>query len=552
MLSLLGGCETLLGLDDVTLATDGGEEPGLDAGVPSDGGNPMGLAPFSLRDVPSTFAVPFEGRAGLQIELDRANSFNEPVAVVVETPPLGLSFETAFIEAGSNLGTLVLSASGELEIGSSLKVTILASAGLQRVRASLDLTVVGSPGSYDDRFGEGGVVIDVVVPGQGLGARVASFEDVDLFDDGSIAAAGSMDFFGGEPPQIVVKLDSTGARDLDWGEQGTATLEIGSCLFEEGGGRIATMSDGGVVVVGFVPVNNDEDVNVAIQRLAPDGTLDDSFAGDGLFTLNLGGLEESFCDVAIDPQGRIVAVGYTLTQQGIFEVVAVRLLPDGTADDSFSGNGLARLGDELGIVAFDIAFDAEGRILIAGDTLFEAAMALRLNQDGTLDESFGAGGLFLYPTFAIHQRVRALLRTAAGNYILAGLWHDAQQSSDVDDGWFLTQITNDGEPDERFGADGDLLLPLNGLDASVYDLIERPGGGFVAVGMRSVSVDEPVRIGLLARFTESGKRDLFIGDDGFVTLPQFEMAFAVRAHPEGGLIVVGQALSAGLIARVRE
>ncbi len=111
--------------------------------------------------------------------------------------------------------------------------------------------------------------------------------------------------------------------------------------------------------------------------------------------------------VARDAEGRILLAGYG--HNGSDDVVIVRMNSDGTLDASFGTNGVVRLDglgglENWGDYAFSVALDGEGRILVAGRSVakhegsrtdYDLAV-LRLKPDGSLDESFGTQGVFLW------------------------------------------------------------------------------------------------------------------------------------------------------------
>ena len=106
---------------------------------------------------------------------------------------------------------------------------------------------------------------------------------------------------------------------------------------------------------------------------------------------------------ALDAEGRILLAGYAHNGRD-YDVVVVRMYPDGTLDTSFDADGVVQL-DNLGGSggsdrAFSLAIDGEGRILVAGRTFVSGhgddLLVLRLRPDGSLDPSFGDGGVFLW------------------------------------------------------------------------------------------------------------------------------------------------------------
>ncbi|HET6574241.1 MAG TPA: delta-60 repeat domain-containing protein, partial [Fimbriiglobus sp.] len=70
---------------------------------------------------------------------------------------------------------------------------------------------------------------------------------------------------------------------------------------------LAVAADGSLLVIGYHQMNADRDSLIA--RLTPQGTLDPSFAPGGLAVRSFSTSRDEFNDVALQPDGRIVAVG---------------------------------------------------------------------------------------------------------------------------------------------------------------------------------------------------------------------------------------------------
>ena len=106
-------------------------------------------------------------------------------------------------------------------------------------------------------------------------------------------------------------------------------------------------------------------------------------------------------DAAIDSQGRIVVVGSVLHSGSDHDFRIVRILPNGTADTSFSTDGMVNVAFDLGGDNYDranaVTVDSQGRILVAG--IVQRATAgdydfgiARLTTSGVLDPSFNGNG----------------------------------------------------------------------------------------------------------------------------------------------------------------
>ncbi|MGH7138413.1 MAG: delta-60 repeat domain-containing protein, partial [Pirellulales bacterium] len=129
----------------------------------------------------------------------------------------------------------------------------------------------------------------------------------------------------------------------------------------------------------------------ALARYNPDGSLDPSFGGKGEVVTNaLSGFNYAE-GVAIQPNGQIVAIGtgYDLTAQ-TNPTFLVRYNPDGSLDTSFGNGGILEEGTDVN--ASVIAVQDDGKIVIAGNDSSKKVAVWRFNADGTLDSTFGSSG----------------------------------------------------------------------------------------------------------------------------------------------------------------
>jgi uncharacterized delta-60 repeat protein len=137
------------------------------------------------------------------------------------------------------------------------------------------------------------------------------------------------------------------------------------------------------------------------------GIPDDSLAGTGIITENLGqGHDEFANDIALDSQGRVIVVGYEFNPGVKSYIVLYRYLEDGTPDDAFGING--RVTYDIGNPTefYDgnaVAIDSKDRILVAGfinDTnvipWHRTATMWRFLENGIPDPSFGVNGVVKY------------------------------------------------------------------------------------------------------------------------------------------------------------
>ncbi|MDQ3220105.1 MAG: CHRD domain-containing protein [Acidobacteriota bacterium] len=130
-----------------------------------------------------------------------------------------------------------------------------------------------------------------------------------LQPDGRIVIAGCIR--NGSPNDfLLARYNHNGSLDLSFGTNGSTVVAIGPGADIALG--VAIQSDGKIVAAGFS--NNGSNNDFAVVRTNPDGTLDTSFDGDGRLTTALGPGSDSANSVAIQADGKIIAVGRTIIE----------------------------------------------------------------------------------------------------------------------------------------------------------------------------------------------------------------------------------------------
>jgi len=148
-------------------------------------------------------------------------------------------------------------------------------------------------------------------------------------------------------------------------------------------------------VVGFTDAGANPG-NFALARYTPDGALDPTFEGDGKVVTDFGVGELGF-GVAIQPDGRIVAVGVGGAGDNPPNPALARYKADGSLDTTLEGGG--KLVTDFGAFdeAFSVAIQADGKIVATGFTYAGGAAPpsfamMRYDSDGSLDPSFDGDG----------------------------------------------------------------------------------------------------------------------------------------------------------------
>jgi uncharacterized delta-60 repeat protein len=172
-------------------------------------------------------------------------------------------------------------------------------------------------GLLDPQFGNGGkVVVDA-------GAMVESIRALALQPDGRIVAAG---LTNGEKrgDLLVARFMPNGQVDPGFGggRAGMAIDNLGTA--EEGLTSVALAPDGEIIAGGVVAPRPNADMLVV--RYDQRGHLDRTFGHDGLATTDFGGRDDRLRALALQPDGKVVAVGSSETDFALarFDTVAGR------------------------------------------------------------------------------------------------------------------------------------------------------------------------------------------------------------------------------------
>lgn len=296
------------------------------------------------------------------------------------------------------------------------------------------------------------------------------------------------------------------------------------------------------------PGAGEADSLFASARYDADGTLDATFGDNGTVLTSFGDparCNAQATAAALEPDGRIVAAGTAgCVEAGLDSRFAVaRYDTDGALDTSFSDDGLVRTNftpqfDKL----TDVAVQPDGRIVAGGtaaywmveipDALESRAALARYDLDGTLDTTFGGDGKV---TTSFHSRLCGGSNESYGLAIqpdgkiveggsagcaasIGGLPHPR---------WALARYRPNGRLDPTFGRGGrvvSIFLAEEGADWMSGGIAIQPNGKIVAAG----STGRMNPHFTLARYRANGTLGREFGDDGVVRTV-FDCS-----HPGGG------------------
>ena len=336
--------------------------------------------------------------------------------------------------------------------------------------------------------------------------------------DGKIVVAGSRRSKGVDQ-LIVVRLESDGDRDREFGDNGVATPAAGAGL---GPNAAIIQADGKLVAVGAVVNESKRRLdNFTLVRLRSDGSTDLSFGDDGRVTTPTG--EDAGLATAILEQdgGRLVVGGQSSrdvrTQSGNVPHTTWllrRYRADGKLDATFGSNGAARFEAEDSTLSSlaGLAEAQDGRIVAAGDVWFELGIfftahiaVAQFGQNGQIDGGFGSSGSVLTQVPAEQTGNRApsqgwdLAIQRDGRIVVAGRYLGG--SEPFSSGWAVVRYRPDGSLDTGFGRSG-FVTSVRGQSQAAESIVVQSGGRLV-VGGTSTDCGQPL-VTLVRYFGEAG------------------------------------------------
>lgn len=349
---------------------------------------------------------------------------------------------------------------------------------------------------------------------------------------------------GGGSVMIFTALalpDAPGDLDPTFDGDGRVVTSVSSRV--ENGQALVIQPDGKIVVAGSSerpsPTNT---YYLTLVRYHPDGSLDTTYTGDGVFTMSIA-LDDAARAVALQPDGKIVAAGRTVNGDGP-AFALVRTLANGDLDTGFGTNGVVTV--PIGMAeAHSLQIQPDGKIVVGGQsegspTTGNFALARTL-ADGSLDATFGVGGVVTTAVSAGIDRLRALTLLPDGRILATG----ASSPNGADSTFALAQYDGMGMLDSSFGISGLLTVAVGTRDEG-FDLALQPDGRFIMAGTTITSVPNFPSIliisSALLRFEASGSLDTSFGQGGVVTNSfgtAQETGRAVIVQPDGQIVIAG-------------
>jgi uncharacterized delta-60 repeat protein len=220
----------------------------------------------------------------------------------------------------------------------------------------------------------------------------------------------------------------------------------------------------------------------ALARYSVSGDLDTTFGGDGKVTTDFTTGLEWVNALAVQPDGKIVAVGaYRPAGSNNARFALARYNVSGGLDTTFGGDGKVTTNFTSGSdYAEDVVLQPGGKIVAgtAGGTGGRFALA-RYDESGALVSGFSGDGKVM-TNFNTGSDVATGVSVQGDGKIVTAGWSGPAQSNDYR--FALARYNSDGGQDTTFGGDGKVTTNFTSGNDYAWDMALQANGKIVAVG----------------------------------------------------------------------
>lgn len=263
--------------------------------------------------------------------------------------------------------------------------------------------------------------------------------------------------------------------------------------------------------------------------IAQAGHLDTTFGTGGVFTTNFTQTDATMAiAVAIQSDGKIVIGGSTPGGAAL-----ARLNTNGTLDSSFGSGGIVNNTFAVDGPVVALAIQSDGKIVALAEGFLGGSVG-RFNSDGSVDTTFGTGG------FAVSKSLNsgpgtlnALVLQADGKILVTG-------------GGLIGRYTTEGQLDATFGSSGIAALSstiVTGMAAQSDGKILVTTGSGAPTELFSSPNAPGTQPGAITRYNSDGSLDKSFGVSGQSACVAAAAAIAIQSN---GKIVVAGGIPAAL------
>jgi uncharacterized delta-60 repeat protein len=324
-----------------------------------------------------------------------------------------------------------------------------------------------------------------------------------------------------------------GTLDASFGGGGIVTSDVG--IGDDKGYSIIQQSDGKLVLAGLS--GNGTDNDFGLVRYNIDGSLDPTFGVSGGVITPIGPSNEAGQAVIQQSDNKILVAGFSSNGSNN-DFALVRYNVNGSLDNTFGVGGIVTTPIGAGIdQSHSIALQADGKILLAGfsnnGTNNDFAV-VRYDTTGALDLTFDTDGIVTI-SFSSNDDVGRSIAVQTDGKIVVGGWSNNGTNFD----YALARLNSDGSLDNTFDTDGRVTTAFGSGDDQGYSIAIQADGRILLAGVSNNGTDFDFAI---ARYNTNGSLDPAFDTDGLVTTDFFnaeDVGYSVAVQVDGKILMAG-------------
>jgi uncharacterized delta-60 repeat protein len=344
----------------------------------------------------------------------------------------------------------------------------------------------------------------------------------------------------------VKVFSQAGTLDLSYGTSGRVHTSYSPASFLS---KHSVMQDNGyVVLMGSYSFPASGVIQIGLSRHQVDGTIDTSFGVNGFLNINVN--DKTYGNsIVLQQDGKIVVAGYISTSASTRSLLVIRLNSNGSFDSTFGTNGITLFNND--IKGNSVEIQSDNKIVIGGGNVDSDFALVRLNPDGSLDNSFGFNGVVTTTINSSNyeSEINVISLQNDGKILASGFAY----LDFVNRSFCMVRYNTDGSIDSSFGTNGDGKV-LTDINTSASDEILAQAilenDKIVVTGVTGATA-------VLARYTNDGVLDTSFGSNG-LSLYMFGTTCTSRdllIQPDNKIVIVGESFLPNnkyLIARYTE
>jgi uncharacterized delta-60 repeat protein len=306
------------------------------------------------------------------------------------------------------------------------------------------LVSFGQDGSLDTSFGDGGVVVTDLHEDANYSSAVIEQSDGKVI-------SGGISFVNSTEETSIFRYNVDGTIDTSFGNNGILITPVVGSL------DLNFQQDDKLIVSGSLDHSTG---NIAVIRYLNDGSIDDTFATNGMLTTDLS--EGNLSRINLQGDDSILLTG-SYNNNDSFFIVFQKYLPNGLLDISFGNNGtiINEIGSPASFID-EVKIHSNSVYVLAPKQSYNdfVVSVLKFTEDYILDDNFGINGIAttsieIIPGNSVKSIAFDLFND--GSIYLAGAHGNCQDLFKA----FHAKLKPDGENDTSFGNNGVRLLSSN-------------------------------------------------------------------------------------------